>query len=52
MRYDLKAVLMHDGLSGPEHVWAYVQHEERWWRVCQGEAQEVRNLQIMFANAC
>jgi len=33
MKYDLRAVLMHDGLKGRKHVYSYVQHDDAWWKI-------------------
>ncbi|KAI0320404.1 hypothetical protein OF83DRAFT_594280 [Amylostereum chailletii] len=40
-RYDLRAVLMHDGLYGRSHVYSYVQSEQRWWCTVDHAVNEV-----------
>ncbi|KAG2366383.1 hypothetical protein BDR07DRAFT_1328292 [Suillus spraguei] len=32
-RYDLRAVLVHDGLYGRKHLYSYVQEKGAWWRI-------------------
>lgn len=32
-RYDLRAVLVHDGLYGRKHLYSYVQEKDAWWRI-------------------
>ncbi|KAI0795565.1 hypothetical protein C8Q75DRAFT_803435 [Abortiporus biennis] len=31
-RYDLRAVLVHDGLYGRRHLYSYVKHHNQWWK--------------------
>ncbi|TBU42983.1 hypothetical protein BD309DRAFT_922591 [Dichomitus squalens] len=31
-RYDLRAVLVHDGLYGRSHLYSYVKHKGQWWK--------------------
>jgi len=33
MKYDLRVVLMHDGLKGRKHVYSYVHHDDVWWKI-------------------
>ena len=41
-QYDLRAVLMHDGQKGREHVYSYINHEDAWWKVVGRTITQVR----------
>ena len=41
-QYDLRAVLMHDGQKGREHVYSYINHEDAWWKVVGCTVTKVR----------
>ncbi|TDL20634.1 hypothetical protein BD410DRAFT_725264 [Rickenella mellea] len=41
-RYDLRAVLVHDGLYGRNRIYSYVQHGGCWWKTVDYTVTEVR----------
>lgn len=42
LQYDLRAVLMHDGLTGREHVYSYINHNDTWWKIVNYAVTQVR----------
>jgi len=40
-KYDLRAVLMHDGLKGRKHVYSYINHDGEWWKIVNYTATKV-----------
>ncbi|TFY81122.1 hypothetical protein EWM64_g2892 [Hericium alpestre] len=40
-QYDLRVVLVHDGLPGRNHLYSYVQHLDRWWKTVDYTVTEV-----------
>ena len=50
-QYDLRAVLVHDGMVGREHSYAYLRDHAsgKWYRACDAEMIEVRLL-LPFCN--
>ena len=32
MQYDLRAVLVHDGVYGRKHLYSYVKDKGTWWK--------------------
>lgn len=40
-KYDLRAVLMHDGLKGRKHVYSYINHDDAWWKIVDYTATKV-----------
>ncbi|KAB5591559.1 hypothetical protein CTheo_4988 [Ceratobasidium theobromae] len=47
MPYDLKAVLVHDGLLGRAHIFSYVHHGEKWWKVVDADVTEVTEATVL-----
>ncbi|KAG8928581.1 hypothetical protein FRC01_005706 [Tulasnella sp. 417] len=47
--YDLRAVLVHDGLLGREHSYAYLRDPEsnKWFRVCDASVEEVPEATVL-----
>ncbi|KAK7039937.1 glycoside hydrolase family 79 protein [Favolaschia claudopus] len=48
--YDLRAVLMHTGLPGRKHIYAYVRDQEdegKWWKVVDYKVTEVSEQTIL-----
>ncbi|QRV98642.1 ubiquitin carboxyl-terminal hydrolase [Ceratobasidium sp. AG-Ba] len=39
--YDLRAVLIHDGLLGRSHLFSYVKKADKWWKVVDANVTEV-----------
>ncbi|KAI0267397.1 hypothetical protein BC834DRAFT_968906 [Gloeopeniophorella convolvens] len=39
-RYDLRVVLMHDGMYGRKHLYSYVNDNGTWWRTVDWDATE------------
>ncbi|KZT08631.1 uncharacterized protein LAESUDRAFT_811244 [Laetiporus sulphureus 93-53] len=40
-RYDLRVVLVHDGLYGRNHLYSYVKHKNAWWKTVDYAVTEV-----------
>jgi len=40
-RYDLRAVLVHDGQFGRSHIYSYTYDKEKWWLTNDQEVHEV-----------
>ena len=40
-QYDLRAVLVHDGLFGRNHIYSFVEHAGKWWKTQDGVVVEV-----------
>lgn len=40
-QYELRAVLLHNGLFNADSLYAYVKHAGRWWRVSDGASTAV-----------
>ncbi|KAJ1301154.1 hypothetical protein OPQ81_003565 [Rhizoctonia solani] len=38
--YDLQAVIIHDGLLGRAHLFSYVRHNGKWWKIVDGDVTE------------
>ncbi|KAH7337572.1 hypothetical protein B0J17DRAFT_768747 [Rhizoctonia solani] len=38
--YDLQAVIIHDGLLGRAHLFSYVRHNGKWWKVVDDDVTE------------
>ncbi|CUA67237.1 hypothetical protein RSOLAG22IIIB_07293 [Rhizoctonia solani] len=38
--YDLQAVVIHDGLLGRTHMFSYVRHNGKWWKVVDDDVTE------------
>ena len=41
IQYDLRVVLLHDGLFGRKHIYSYVQSKGVWWKTVDREVTEV-----------
>ncbi|KAG9094287.1 hypothetical protein FRC06_010961 [Ceratobasidium sp. 370] len=39
--YDLRAVVIHDGLLGRAHLFSYVRRADKWWKVVDATVSEV-----------
>jgi hypothetical protein len=43
-QYDLRAVIIHDGLLGRNHVYSYTKDEkEKWWKILDYQVSQVRS---------
>lgn len=43
IQYDLRAVIMHDGLFGRSHVYCYTKDSKgSWWKIVDYQVSEVR----------
>ncbi|CAL1709523.1 unnamed protein product [Somion occarium] len=40
-RYDLRVVLVHDGLYGRSHLYSYVKQRDKWWKIVDYSTLEV-----------
>ncbi|KAI5120397.1 hypothetical protein M0805_000176 [Coniferiporia weirii] len=49
-RYDLRAVLVHDGLFGRNHIHSFVQHDGKWWRTQDSSVVEVSEEVVLTDN--
>ncbi|KAG8952702.1 hypothetical protein FRC00_006637, partial [Tulasnella sp. 408] len=51
--YDLRAVLVHDGLLGREHTYAYLRDPEsnKWFRSCDASVEEVPEATVLNDSA-
>lgn len=43
LQYDLRVVLMHDGLYGRSHLYSYVNDNGMWWKTVDRSVTEVSN---------
>ncbi|KAI8972449.1 hypothetical protein BD414DRAFT_560365 [Trametes punicea] len=43
-RYDLRAVIVHDGLFGRSHLYSYVKYKGKWWKTVDYMVTEVRPI--------
>ncbi|OAX43748.1 hypothetical protein K503DRAFT_680461 [Rhizopogon vinicolor AM-OR11-026] len=46
-RYDLRVVLMHDGLYGRKHLYSYVQEKGAWWRIEDASVTQVSEDNVL-----
>ncbi|KAA1474450.1 hypothetical protein DENSPDRAFT_841038 [Dentipellis sp. KUC8613] len=46
-RYDLRVVLVHDGLFGRNHMYSYVQQGSTWWKTVDYEVTEVSEEAVL-----
>ncbi|KAG1888259.1 hypothetical protein F4604DRAFT_1916175 [Suillus subluteus] len=46
-RYDLRAVLVHDGLYGRKHLYSYVQEKGAWWRIEDTSISQVSEANVL-----
>ncbi|KAH8112250.1 hypothetical protein DFH11DRAFT_1879322 [Phellopilus nigrolimitatus] len=49
-RYELRAVLVHDGLFGRNHIHSFVQHAGRWWKTQDASVIEVSEEVVLTDN--
>ncbi|KAG1903591.1 uncharacterized protein F5891DRAFT_77642 [Suillus fuscotomentosus] len=47
VRYDLRAVLVHDGLYGRKHLYSYVQEKGVWWRIEDTSISQVSEVNVL-----
>lgn len=47
-KYDLRAVLMHDGLTGREHVYSYINHNDTWWKIVNYKVTQVTLETVLY----
>ncbi|KAI0340340.1 hypothetical protein BDW22DRAFT_1360280 [Trametopsis cervina] len=50
-RYDLRAVLMHDGLYGRNHLYTYTKYKGAWWKAMEYDIHEVSEDVVLNDNA-
>ncbi|KAI9068656.1 hypothetical protein FKP32DRAFT_1561274 [Trametes sanguinea] len=48
-RYDLRAVIVHDGLFGRSHLYSYVKSKGKWWKTVDYAVTEVRPHPIVLS---
>lgn len=41
VKYDLRFVLVHDGLYGRNHLYSYVKSKGKWWKTVDHDVTEV-----------
>ncbi|KAG0699074.1 hypothetical protein DFH29DRAFT_938334 [Suillus ampliporus] len=46
-RYDLRVVLVHDGLYGRKHLYSYVQEKGAWWKIEDTSITQVSEENVM-----
>lgn len=46
-RYDLRVVLVHDGLYGRNHVYSYVRQGESWWKIVDHAVTQVTEEAVL-----
>ncbi|KAI1792356.1 hypothetical protein LXA43DRAFT_1060642 [Ganoderma leucocontextum] len=46
-RYDLRAVLVHDGLYGRNHLYSYVKHKGQWWKTLDYSVTKVSEETVL-----
>ncbi|OJA16555.1 hypothetical protein AZE42_00636 [Rhizopogon vesiculosus] len=46
-RYDLRVVLVHDGLYGRKHLYSYVQEKGAWWRIEDASVTQVSENNVL-----
>ncbi|KAG1752094.1 hypothetical protein EDB19DRAFT_1903493 [Suillus lakei] len=47
VRYDLRVVLVHDGLYGRKHLYSYVQEKAAWWRIEDTSINQVSEENVL-----
>ncbi|EUC61380.1 ubiquitin carboxyl-terminal hydrolase [Rhizoctonia solani AG-3 Rhs1AP] len=45
--YDLQAVVIHDGLLGRTHMFSYVRHNGKWWKVVDDDVTEASEETVL-----
>ncbi|KAI0962288.1 hypothetical protein AcV7_001167 [Taiwanofungus camphoratus] len=50
-RYDLRVVLVHDGLFGRSHLYSYVKHNDTWWKTVDYAVTEVIFSRSLFLHS-
>ncbi|KAG9102524.1 hypothetical protein FRC07_010216 [Ceratobasidium sp. 392] len=51
MPYDLRAVIIHDGLLGRAHLFSYVRRADKWWKVVDSTVSEVSEETVLSDSA-
>ncbi|THH16377.1 hypothetical protein EW146_g4264 [Bondarzewia mesenterica] len=46
-RYDLRVILVHDGLFGRNHIYSYVQQDGTWWKTLDWSVCEVPETSVL-----
>lgn len=46
-RYDLRVVLVHDGVFGRSHIYSYVQQDKTWWKTVDCSVAEVSEETVL-----
>ncbi|KAG8705875.1 hypothetical protein FRC08_001402, partial [Ceratobasidium sp. 394] len=49
--YDLRAVVIHDGLLGRAHLFSYVRRADKWWKVVDATVTEVTEDTVLSDSA-
>ncbi|KAF8607453.1 hypothetical protein BDV93DRAFT_310207 [Ceratobasidium sp. AG-I] len=49
--YDLRAVVIHDGLFGRAHIFSYVRRADKWWKVVDANVTEVTEETVLNDSA-
>lgn len=47
LKYELRAVLMHDGFYGRNHLYSYVKHKGAWWKTTENAVFEVPETEVV-----
>jgi hypothetical protein len=50
-QYDLRVVLVHDGLYGRNHLYSYVRYKGAWWKTVEYKVSEVRHFDIHLGDS-
>ncbi|GJE98692.1 hypothetical protein PsYK624_149270 [Phanerochaete sordida] len=46
-KYELRAVLMHDGFYGRNHLHSYTKHKGTWWKTTENSVFEVPEIEVL-----
>lgn len=49
LQYDLRAVLVHDGLFGRMHLYSYVEQDGVWWKTVDHMVDQARVFFLFFS---
>ena len=50
-QFDLRAVLVHDGYYGRNHLYSYVKDKTKWWKVLEQTTSEVLCMGLSYIAA-
>lgn len=52
LQYDLRVVLVHDGLLGRQHLYSYVKQHNTWWKTVDHAVTEVHRHGLYDGTSC